>query len=623
MTNISRQDSIRIIEQFAPTAVNGAKILENAVKARRMDKTIGKNFISTIMSPLTNELERYNQIRVSESYARDKEGHIISGVNSGHLVSKSKTNVLQTLGQLEKDAKFLKENYELHVNYLESYSDMTGTIQVNRVITAPMLYLTYMGSSGKDKIAFKATDTKLISRETKVRYYEIGGQLYEAPACFKNAELMKAVLGSNVRNGLVLVELDGAGFVNGRFTFDKYGTIAASTTTPGRYDFTKGTTAVDKEIYPYAEIKYLQFTDGTNKFIVPAGTDMAGDTLTMTSSARLRAKAKIVNPVTKKEGILHADLQSADSAIEVNVSKEVGLTGLVVEIKTVMFAPSLQQPVRSQVKKDVIRREINESIVQEFIYDEETKMLWHDLANIDVTSEALAGFHEVTVNAKDTYVFNNIHETLATLKDVYKVAAGVNATKSSAPMSGLVDGFVSSTLDFKASTDGTRFYQERQPAKFERLVEMMSTAHLYFQRFTQATSLHTNWGTNKSVTQYLTKQEASMSTEEVVAGVRPLNTVYHFEHSGNPMKVVVSEREPDWTFGQESVEINGYPVFMDENIENKCFYQYWTYTQDGETKADYRSALSPYAKPLMSIDNFGIVSYQSMAASILLKNIDV
>ena len=145
MTNISRQDSIRIIEQFAPTAVNGAKILENAVKARRMDKTIGKNFISTIMTPLTNELERYNQIRVSESYARDKDGHIISGVNSGHLVSKSKTNVLQTLGQLEKDAKFLKENYELHVDYLESYSDMTGTIQVNRVITAPILYLTYMG----------------------------------------------------------------------------------------------------------------------------------------------------------------------------------------------------------------------------------------------------------------------------------------------------------------------------------------------------------------------------------------------------------------------------------------------------------------------------------------------
>ena len=192
----------------------------------------------------------------------------------------NETNVLQTLGQLEKDAKFLKENYELHVNYLESYSDMTGTIQVNRVITAPMLYLTYMGSSGKDKIAFKATDTKLISRETKVRYYEIGGQLYEAPACFKNAELMKAVLGSNVRNGLVLVDLDGAGFVNGRFTFDNYGTIAASAT-PGRYDFTKGATAVDKEIYPYAEIKYLQFTDGTNKFIVPAGTDMAGDTLTM------------------------------------------------------------------------------------------------------------------------------------------------------------------------------------------------------------------------------------------------------------------------------------------------------------------------------------------------------
>lgn len=621
MTNISRQDSIRIIENFAPVAINGAKILESAVKARKMDKTIGKSFINTILSPLTGELEKYNQMKVSESYGRNQDGTQIKGID-GYMNTRSKSNVLQTLGQFEKDVKFLKENYELHMNYLESYSDMTGTIQVNRVITAPMLYLTYMGSSGKDKIAFKATDTKLISRETKVRYYEIGGQLYEAPACFKNAELMKAVLGSNVRNGLVLVDLDSAAFVNGRFTFDNYGTVAANAT-PGRYDFTKGATAVDKEIYPFAEIKYFQFTDGTNKFVVKAGTDMAGDTLTMTSSARLRAKAKIVNPVTKKEGILHADLVATDSAIEVNVSKEVGLVGLVVEIKTVMFAPSLQQPIRSQVKKDVIRREINESIVQEFIYDEETKMLWHDLANIDITSEALAGFHEVTVNAKDSYVFNNIHETLATLKDVYTVAVGQNATKSSAPMSGLVDGYVSSTLDFKASTDGTRFYQERQPAKFERLVEMMSTAHLYFQRFTQATSLHTNWGTNKSVTQYLTKQEASMSTEEVVAGVRPLNTVYHFEHSGNPMKVVVSEREADWTFGQAGVEMNGYPVFMDENIENKCFYQYWTYTQDGETKADYRSALSPYAKPLMSIDNFGIVSYQSMAASILLKNIDV
>lgn len=68
---------------------------------------------------------------------------------------------------------------------------------------------------------------------------------------------------------------------------------------------------------------------------------------------------------------------------------------------------------------------------------------------------------------------------------------------------------------------------------------------------------------------WLTKQEANLNTDEVVAGVRPLNTIYHFEHGGNPMKVVVSEREAGWELGQESVEINGYPIFMDENIENK------------------------------------------------------
>ena len=87
--------------------------------------------------------------------------------------------------------------------------------------------------------------------------------------------------------------------------------------------------------------------------------------------------------------------------------------------------------------------------------------------------------------------------------------------------------------------------------------------------------------------------------------------------------MVVCEREQGWEFGQEEVEINGYPLFADENIENKVFYQFWTYTQDAESKKDYLSSLNPYIKPMMSIDNFGIVSYNEMAASLLLKNIDI
>lgn len=63
----------------------------------------------------------------------------------------SKTDVKQKLAQFEKDMTFLKEEYKNHMTLLESYADSFGSVQVNRVITAPMLYLTYMGSSGRIK----------------------------------------------------------------------------------------------------------------------------------------------------------------------------------------------------------------------------------------------------------------------------------------------------------------------------------------------------------------------------------------------------------------------------------------------------------------------------------------
>lgn len=612
--NITRNDSKRIIEKYAATAKNSCKILESAKMAGKIDERVSKQFIGTVLGPLANTIEKYNGMDISESYGAN-------GLNTAGL---SRTDVKQKLVQFNKDMTFLKEEYAEHMKLIESFTDAIGTVQVNRVITAPMLYLTYMGSSGKDKMTYKATDTKLIKNPTKVRFYEIDGVVYEAPALFKNAEVMAKVRGSKARNGLTKIDLTDAGYVNGEFTLGKYGTVAINNS--GVISYTEGTLEVgDKELYNSAEIKFFEFfaADGVTKVIASAGRDIKGSTLFLTNMNKGKVSVDVKNPDTAVEGVVHVDFNVGKASVKVTASKEIKLTGIILEVKTSMFNPGLQKPITSFVKTDVIEREITESLVQEFVYNEETKMLWHDLANIDITAEALVGFHEMTVNAKDSYVFADIHETLEGLKTLYAVNAGVNAVKSSAPMSGLIEGFVSTTLDFKASTDGTRFYQERQPAKFERLAEMMSYAHLKFQQITQANSLYSNWGTNKSVAMWLTKQEASLNTDEVVAGVRPLNTIYHFEHGGSPMKVVVSEREQAWEIGQESVEVNGYPVFMDENIENKAFYQFWTFMQDGESKIDYRSATNPYQKPIMNIDNFGIVSYQAMGASIVLKNINL
>ena len=609
--NITRDDSKRIVEKYATTAKNSCKILESAKTAGKLDEKVSKQFVGSALGPLTNVLEKYRGMDIAESYGAN-------GLNAGGM---SKTDVKQKLAQFEKDMTFLKEEYKNHMTLLESYADSFGSVQVNRVITAPMLYLTYMGSSGKDKMTYKATDSKIVKNPTKVRFYEIDGVTYEAPGCFKDPAVMAKVLGSYTRNKLTKVDLTSAKFVNGKFTFDKYGTVAVNA---GVISYTEGTVAVEDELYPSAEIKYLEFEKADKtKEVVAAGRDIKGTALHMTNMNRFMAKAEIKNTSLNAEGILHVDFAPGDKSVHVAVSKEVKLTGIIIELKTAMFNPGLQKPVTSFVKTDIIEREISNSLIQEFVYNEENKMLWHDLANIDITAEALVGFHEMTVNAKDSLVFADIHETLAGLKDIYAVTSGEYAVKSSAPMSGLIDGYVSTSLDFKATTDGTRFYQERQPAKFERLAEMMSYAHLKFQHITQANSIYTNWGTNKSVSMWLTKQEANLNTDEVVAGVRPLNTIYHFEHGGNPMKVVVSEREAGWELGQESVEINGYPIFMDENIENKAFYQFWTFVQDGESKVDYRAMSNPYQKPIMNIDNFGIVSYQSMAASVILKNINI
>lgn len=610
MVNITRDDSRRIVEKYATTAKNSCKILEGAVNARKLDKTVSKQFIASALSPLVTEVEKYKGLNLSETY-------------NSNLTQSSKTHVKQTLSQLEKDLVFLKEEYKEHMDLLESFTDSIGTVQVNRAITAPMLYLTYMGSSGKDKMTYKATSTKLIKNPTKVRFYEIDGEVYEAPACFKDPAVMAKVIGSYTRNGLTKVDLTSADYVNGKFKFKTYGEAAINATT-GVVTYTEGTDVVDKELYNTAEIKYLEFKDATDaKFIVEAGRDVTGTNLFMTQMNKGRVKVELKNPKTNVAGVLHVDFLVDQSAVQIVVSPEAKLTGIIIDIKTGMFNPGLQKPITSFVKTDVIEREINESLVQEFVYNEETKMLWHDIANIDITAEALVGFHEMTVNAKDSYIYADIHSTLDGLKRMYSAVAGQNAIKSSAPMSGLVDGFVATALDFKATTDGTRFYQERQPAKFERLAEMMSYAHLKFQQITQANSIYTNWGTNKSVAMWLTKQEANLNTDEVVAGVRPLNTIYHFEQGGNPMKVVVTEREAGWEMGQESVEINGFPVFMDENIENKAFYQFWTFVQDGESKIDYRSMSNPYQKPIINIDNFGIVSYQAMASTIQLKNIQI
>lgn len=74
---------------------------------------------------------------------------------------------------------------------------------------------------------------------------------------------------------------------------------------------------------------------------------------------RFMAKAEIKNTSLNAEGILHVDFAPGDKSVHVAVSKEVKLTGIIIELKTAMFNPGLQKPVTSLfVKTDIIEENL-------------------------------------------------------------------------------------------------------------------------------------------------------------------------------------------------------------------------------------------------------------------------
>ena len=591
-----------------------------AVQARKLDATAKTGIKNAIMGSLGTD--------ISESAVK------VEKLKRQPMKPEEATVILQINEGVNADATYLNEVLDWNLELLESMANSTQAIELNRAILLPTIYTTYMSSSGKDKVPYRVTKTQEFKRKTKIINYKFGGESYNSAELFRDQLLMrKAAAGA--RNAK-LVKINLADINSGILSFAdaKIVTVAANpakTTVAGKdlqgYAVTETTkTVTGMTLGSHATVKYLEFTDGTNKILVEPGLDEEGKSLVLGAYNKTINIKGIVNPYNGKKGAFIAQYD-AESKELYCAKPDWGFSGFVLEL-----VPTIWQDGSSidgvMVEPEVVVGTINKSIdskcLQKFDYNPETKILWEDLAELDIINETLLAFQNYKINHKDNAVFADIHDTIDTLREIYNLSTVGNGQtyKNGFTIDGAItNGYISTVLDFEAAQK-TTYLDNRQAAKFERLVEQMGYASLYFRKFTHANAMTTNWGMNSSTAIFVSQQNATIGTEGTVGGIRPLNTTYYFAHGGIPMKVVISEREPEYklTDGDEvGVAVNGYPIFGDENIESKALYQWFIFQQF--EAADYRLTSNPMQKSMIDVDNYGMVTFGKIAAEITLKNL--
>lgn len=597
---------------------------DKAVRARKLDATSKSGIKNAILGELNTD--------ISESAVR------VEKLKRKPMSESEATVILQVNEGINGDATYLNEVLDWNLELLESMMNSTQTIELNRAILLPTIYTTYMSSSGKDKVPYRVTKTQEFKRKTKVINYKIGDKTYNSAELFRDQLLMKKAA-DGARNAK-LVKINLASVDSGVLEF---GANKVVTVAPNAALTTIGTGAAAKQYQGYtvtetaevvtgmtlgshASVKYLEFTNGTDKILVKPALDETGKSIELGAYNKTINIKGIANPYDGKKGAFIAQYDAENKELYC-AKPDWGFVGFVFEVVPTIWQDGSSidgAMVEPSVEVDTINKSIDAKCMQKFDYNPETKILWEDLAELDIINETLLAFQNYKINHKDSAVYRDIHATVDILREIYSLSTVGNGTtyKNGFTIDGAItNGFISTSLDFKAAQN-TTYLDKRQEAKFERLVEQMGYASLFFRKFTHANAMTTNWGMNSSTAIFVSQQNATLSAEGSVGGVRPLNSTYYFAHGGIPMKVVISEREPEYrlTDGDEvGVPVNGYPIFGDENMESKALYQWFIFQQF--EAPDYRLTSNPMQKSMIDIDNYGMVTFGKIAAEINVKNL--
>ncbi len=546
----------------------------------------------------------------------------------------TKAHILYKNEQINESGIYLNNLIDNHLDMLESMANTSGALELNRAVVLPTLMTTYLSSSGKDKMPYRTTATEDVKRRAKVIYYHFGDKVYSSAETFRNAAIL-AKASTDARNAKH-VFIDLTKVVDGEISFETNKVIevkadAAKTTINSKnyqgYTVTETSELVaGLTLKSQAKVTHLKYTDGTKDIIVASGHDTNGKTFELGGYNKLINMKGIKSPFGKTGNFI-AEYDSENKSFT-TAATTWGLVGFVLEITPTIWQEGAgieATAAEPEIKIEYIDRKITKKCISTFTYNPETKVLWEDLAGLDICNEALLAFQEYKINYKDAAVFRDIQDSMSILRELYEITgddSSVNTTITGA----ITNGYIKTSLDYDAATDKTRYLQDRQPSKFEKLTEHMGYCSLYFRKFTHANSIVTNWGINSSAAIFVSKQQGAISSESSIGGVKPINTVYYFEHGGVPMKVVISEREDDYVMPKKGttdpgVVMNGYPLFNDENIESKAFFQWFIWQQTD--RPDYRLTSNPLQVAMIDIDNFDILTYGHMGAEIKLTNLHI
>lgn len=602
------------IKPFKSTLATSMKVLESAVEDRKFTKDDTEEFMGLMFGPLAKNIAEAKAAVLEGKYKGNDDG----------------STAIHTMNMLETYQGFLSERIGQSMKLLEDYAGTGANIEINRLATLPILYLTYMGGSAKDKIPHKTAESHLLKREVKVRYYHLNGKKYRAPECFRDKEFLSEVLNSAHDEKYTKLDLsDTTKFANGTYKFGKLVEVNAGAQVTLKDGVTKTTSfstvegeELAERLYFKSQITHLEFlaADGTTKTLVKAPADLYGKDLFGGYVNRGRMQVDLVNPFTDKTGVLNIEFVPEAKSAKIAIGGEAQITGVVLKLWTRMYNQGLKNPVTNSIEKFNLEKEIRNGLRQEITYNEETKVIFNDLANIDILTEALAGMQELTVNVKDQMVFSDIERTDRELREVYAVSGAEVFEEWEIAAPGLIEGYMYQNLDFKEAGSDVKYTEGRTEYKFQRYFETLATAHDFFRHAAQSQDMISVWGMSHMASAFLTKQTPVFSQGSEVGGIKNVNTVYNIEQAGAVMRIVVSEREARMkqTNGGEC-EVIGYPIYNDNNLENKTFMQYWTFT--AQPGSGYQSESHPFIPAIQSIDVFDIIDYQSIGAAVKMKNI--
>lgn len=610
----SFHQAFETIRPFKGTLATATGILESAHTAKEFKARDSKDFRDAMLAPIMKNITEAKGIITAGKFSKD-----------GGF-----TPIQQTLNMLEDYAKFSEERMATSMKLLEDYAGTGANVEINRLATLPILYLTYMGGSGKDKIPHKAATSHIIKREVKVRYYVMNGKRYSAPECFRDEEFLRAVLNSAHDEKHTKLDLsDVTKFANGTYKFGKLVDIAAGPVVKDKdakdlASFgTTETVELTERLYFNSQVSHIEYKNvAGEKVLVKAPADLYGKDLFGGYTNRGRMLIDVTNPFTGKVGLVTLEFKPEDKAARIAVGGEAEVTGIVLKLWTRMFNQGLKTPIENFSEKHNIEKSVRNGLRQQIQYNEETRVLFNDLANTDILAEALAGMLELTTNVKDQMVFSSIKDTNNDLKALYAAGGAEVIGDWEISKPGLVQGYQYSTIDFKGAETNVRWTENRLDYKFQKFFEGLATTHDFFRFASQAQDMVSCWGLAHVTSSYLTKLQPVFQQGSEVGGLKNVNTVYNVEQAGAVMRIVVSDREERMNPAVDNgtVEVIGYPLFNDSNMENKTFYQYWTFTDNNNA---YRSESNPMIPAVMSLDVFDIVDYQAMGATVKLKNITI